>query len=168
MQVVSGGYGREQVHFVAPSADTLSDELDKFLYWFNTSPNEQENTDLVIKAGIAHLWFVTLHPFDDGNGRLTRAITERMLAQNDNSAQRSYSMSAQILKQRNDYYKILKRTQKSDSDITAWLLWFLQTLEQALIAAQMNTDKIINKARFWQNHRKHPTIQSFPHLKNAR
>ena len=155
MQVISGGYGREQVHFVAPSADTLSDELDKFLSWFNTSPNEQENTDLVIKAGIAHLWFVTLHPFDDGNGRLTRAITERMLAQNDNSAQRFYSMSAQTLKKRNDCYKVLELTQKSDSDITAWLLWFLQTLEQALIAAQMNTDKIIDKARFWQTHRQH-------------
>ena len=97
MQVVSGGYGREQVHFVAPSADKLPDELEKFLLWFNTSSNDQDDIDLVIKAGIAHLWFVTLHPFDDGNGRLTRAITERMLAKSDNSAQRFYSMSAQIL-----------------------------------------------------------------------
>ena len=129
MQVVSGGYGREQVHFVAPSADKLPDELDKFLSWFNTSPNEQENIDLVIKAGIAHLWFVTIHPFYDGNGRLTRAITERVLAQSDDSSQRFYSMSAQILKQRNDYYKILESTQKGDTDITDWLCWFLQTLE---------------------------------------
>ena len=155
MQVVSSGYGREQVHFVAPSADTLSDELEKFLSWFNTSPNEQENIDLVIKAGIAHLWFVTIHPFDDGKGRLTRAITERALAQSDNSSQRFYSMSAQIFKQRNDYYKILERTLKGVTDITEWLVWFLQTLEQALSAAQTTTDKIINKASFWQNHRQH-------------
>lgn len=155
MQVVSGGYGRERVHFVAPSANRLPDELDKFLLWFNTSSNEQDDIDLVIKAGIAHLWFVTLHPFDDGNGRLTRAITERMLAQSDNSAQRFYSMSAQILKQRNEYYKILERTQKGDTDITNWLVWFLQTLEQALITAQMTTDKIIHKASFWQTHRQH-------------
>ena len=137
MQVVSGGYGHEQTHFVASSADRLSDELDN-LSWFNTLPNGQENIDLVIKAGIAHLWFVTIHPFDDGNGRLTRAITERALAQSDDSAQRFYSMSAQILKQRNDYYKILERTKKDDTDITDWLCWFLQTLEQALIAAQNN------------------------------
>lgn len=155
MQVVSGGYGREQVHFVAPSAEKLPDELAKFLLWFNTSTNEQDDMDLVIKAGIAHLWFVTLHPFDDENGRLTRAIIERMLAQSDNSAQRFYSMSAQILKQRNDYYKILERTQKGDNDITDWLVWFLKTLEQALIAAQVTTDKIINKASFWQTHRQH-------------
>lgn len=155
MQVVSGRYGREQVHFVAPSADRLPDELDKFLLWFNTSSNKQDDIDLVIKAGIAHLWFVTLHPFDDGNGRLTRALTERMLAQSDNSAQRFYSMSAQILKQRNDYYKILERTQKGDKDITDWLVWFLQTLEQSLIIAQETTDKIISKAGFWQTHRQH-------------
>ena len=153
MQVVSGGYGREQVHFVAPSADTLSDELDKFLSWFNTSPNEQDNIDLVIKAGITHLWFVTLHPFDDGNGRLTRAITERVLAQSDDSDQRFYSMSAQILTQRNDYYKILERTQKGDSNITKWLTWFLQTLEQALLSAIETTDKIVSKAKFWQTYR---------------
>jgi len=153
MQVVSGGYGREQVHFVAPSADRLPIELERFLSWFNTSANEQDNLDLVIKAGVAHLWFVTLHPFDDGNGRLTRAITERMLAQSDGSVQRFYSMSAQILKQRNEYYKILERTQKGDSDITEWLVWFLQTLEQALLSAQKTTDKIISKASFWQTHR---------------
>lgn len=155
MQVVSGGYGREQVHFVAPSADSLLNELKKFLLWFNTSPNEQDNIDLVIKAGVAHLWFVTLHPFDDGNGRLTRAITERVLAKSDGSPQRFYSMSAQIFKQRNDYYRILERTQKGDSNITDWLVWFLQTLEQALIDAQATTDKIINKASFWQIHRQH-------------
>ncbi|AMN50262.1 Fic family protein [Psychrobacter sp. P2G3] len=156
MQVVSGGYGREQVHFVAPSADRLSIELERFLLWFNTPADEQDNLDLVIKAGVAHLWFVTLHPFDDGNGRLTRAITERVLAQSDDSMQRFYSMSAQILKQRNEYYKILERTQKGDSDITEWLVWFLQALEQALLSAQTTTNKIISKASFWQTYRQQP------------
>ncbi|WP_440453991.1 Fic family protein [Psychrobacter sp. ASPA161_9] len=156
MQVISGGYGREQVHFVAPSADRLPIELERFLLWFNTPADEQDNLDLVIKAGVAHLWFVTLHPFDDGNGRLTRAITERVLAQSDDSTQRFYSMSAQILKQRNEYYKILERTQKGDSDITEWLVWFLQALEQALLSAQTTTNKIISKASFWQTYRQQP------------
>lgn len=153
MQVVSGGYGREQVHFVAPSADRLDHELEQFLLWFNTSDDKLNHLDLVVKAGVAHLWFVTLHPFDDGNGRLTRAITERVLAQSDESHQRFYSMSAQILKQRNDYYKILERTQKGNTDITKWLAWFLQTLEQALLSALETTDKIVSKAKFWQTHR---------------
>ena len=156
MQVVSGSYGREQVHFVAPSANRLNQELEQFLIWFNTPRNELDYLDLVIKAGIAHLWFVTIHPFDDGNGRLTRAITERVLAQSDESHQRFYSMSAQIIKQRNDYYKILERTQKGDINITQWLVWFLQTLEQALLSAIETTDKIVNKAKFWQIHREKP------------
>lgn len=154
MQVISGGYGREQVHFVAPSADRLEQEIEQFLIWFNAPVDTLDHVDLVIKAGIAHLWFVTLHPFDDGNGRLTRAITERVLAQSDESHQRFYSMSAQILKQRNDYYKILERTQKGDTNITKWLAWFLQTLEQALLSALETTDKILSKAKFWQIHRK--------------
>ena len=153
IQVVSGDYGREQVYFVTPRADKLSNKLEKFLSWFNASPNDQDSIDLVIKVGIAHLWFVTIHPFDDDNGRLTRAIMERVLAQSDESSQCFYSMSAQILKQCNDYYKIMERTEKGDTDITDWLIWFLQTLEQALIAAQTTTDKIINKASFWQTHR---------------
>lgn len=156
MQVVSGRYGRETVHFEAPSADRLAYEMDTFLAWLNTPSEEQHNLDKVLKAGIAHLWFVTLHPFDDGNGRLTRAITERVLAQSDESHQRFYSLSAQILKQRNDYYRILERTQKGDADITAWLVWFLETLEQALIEAHKTTDKIIDKALFWQKHRHQP------------
>lgn len=157
MQVISGGYGREKVHFVAPSADRLPTEMAEFLHWLNNSDNQKnaqnENLDLVIKAGIAHLWFITLHPFDDGNGRLTRAITERVLAQSDGSAQRFYSLSAQILKKREDYYRILERSQKGDCDITEWLVWFLETLEQALINAHETTDKIVVKARFWQTHR---------------
>ena len=108
---------------------------------------------MVLKAGIAHLWFVTLHPFDDGNGRLTRALTEKLLARSDGSRQRFYSMSAQILKKRNEYYQILERTQKGDMDITQWLIWFLETLEQSLIEAHEMTQKIIVKAQFWQTHR---------------
>ena len=149
MRVVSGGYGREKVHFVAPNADRLSTELTEFLNWFNTT----DELDLVLKAGIAHLWFVTLHPFDDGNGRLTRALTEKLLARSDGSRQRFYSMSAQILKKRNEYYQILERTQKGDMDITQWLIWFLETLEQSLIEAHETTQKIIVKAQFWQTHR---------------
>jgi Fic family protein len=157
MQVISGGYGREKIHFVAPNADRLPVEMVKFLHWLNLSTHQKdiknESLDLVIKAGIAHLWFVTLHPFDDGNGRLTRAITERVLAQSDGSTQRFYSLSAQILKKREDYYRILERSQKGDSDITEWLVWFLETLKQALINAHETTDKIVVKARFWQTHR---------------
>ena len=127
--------------------------LDNLLGWYRALfPNGYSGL-YRIEAGIAHLWFVTIYPFDDGNGRLTRAITERVLAQSDDSSQRFYNMSAQILKKRNDYYKILERTQKGETDITDWLCWFLQTLEQALIAAQTITDKIIHKASFWQAHR---------------
>ena len=122
--------------------------LDDLLRWYRALfPNGYSGL-YRIKAGIAHLWFVTIHPFDDGNGRLTRAITERVLAQSDDSAQRFYSMSAQVLKQRNNYYKILERTQKGDTDITDWLCWFLQTLEQALIVAQTTTDKTCLKRVF--------------------
>ena len=126
MQVVSGGYGRTKVHFEAPPAQRLPDELAKFIAWYN---EEQPDLDLTIKAGIAHLWFVTLHPFEDGNGRLTRAITERMLAKSDGSARRFYSMSAQILATRSDYYTILESTQKGLTSTTDWLVWFLQTFD---------------------------------------
>lgn len=152
MQVVSGGYGRVKVHFQAPDAERLPEEVATFLAWLNASPPQQPQLDLVLKAGIAHLWFVTLHPFDDGNGRLTRAITERVLAQSDNSPQRFYSLSAEILNQRKGYYAILENTQRGDSDITAWLLWFLQTLENALLTAHTATNKIVVKAQFWQRH----------------
>ena len=129
--------------------------MDNLLGWYRALfPNGYSRLH-PITAGIAHLWFVTIHPFDDGNGRLTRAITERVLAQSDDSSQRFYSMLAQILKKLNDYYEILERTKKGDTDINDWLCWFLQTLEQALIAAQTTTDKIIHKASFWQTHRQH-------------
>ncbi|MFW2176883.1 MULTISPECIES: Fic family protein [unclassified Moraxella] len=154
MQVVSGGYGRTKVHFEAPSAERLMDELSQFLAWFNTPISEQPNMDWLIKAGIAHLWFITIHPFDDGNGRLTRAITERALANSDGSPQRFYSLSAQILLDRKSYYEILEKTQKGDNHITDWLVWFLTTLNHALIHALVATDKIMFKAKFWQVHSK--------------
>lgn len=148
-QVVAGGYGRTKVHFEAPSADRLPDELAEFLSWYN---QKQVGLDLTIKAGIAHVWFVTLHPFEDGNGRLTRAITERMLAKSDGSQQRFYSMSAQILATRQDYYQILESTQKGFSSLTDWLVWFLTTLENALASALTRSQRIVSKAQFWYQH----------------
>ncbi|WP_278932199.1 Fic family protein [Moraxella osloensis] len=150
MQVVSGGYGRTKVHFEAPAAQRLPDELAKFIAWYN---DEQPDLDLTLKAGIAHLWFVTLHPFEDGNGRLTRAITERMLAKSDGSGRRFYSMSAQILATRSDYYMILESTQKGLTSTTDWLVWFLQTLDQALTMALTRTQRTVDKAQFWHRHR---------------
>ena len=150
MQVVSGGYGRTKVHFEAPAAQLLPDELAKFIAWYN---EEQSDLDLTLKAGIAHLWFVTLHPFEDGNGRLTRAITERMLAKSDGSGRRFYSMSAQILATRSEYYTILESTQKGLTSTTDWLVWFLQTLEQALTMALTRTQRTVDKAQFWHTHR---------------
>lgn len=149
MQVVSGGYGLTKVHFEAPRADRLPTELAQFLDWYNS---DQPSLDLTIKAGIAHLWFVTLHPFDDGNGRITRAITERLLAKSDNSPQRFYSMSAQILNQRADYYHILESTQKGFTSITDWLVWFLNSLSHALEQALVRSERIVAKAQFWYEH----------------
>lgn len=153
MQVVSGGYGRTKVHFEAPKAERLPHEVSKFLAWYN---DDTTPLDLTVKAGIAHLWFVTLHPFDDGNGRLTRAITERLLAKSDDSPQRFCSMSAQILASRRDYYEILKHTQKGIVSINDWLVWFLQSLEKSLIDSLNTCQIIIKKAQFWHNHRTTP------------
>ncbi len=146
--VVSGPSHREQIHFEAPPADTVEGEMQHFLDWFNTTTT----TDPVIKAAIAHLWFVTIHPFDDGNGRMTRAITEMQLARADGNAQRFYSMSAQILKERKTYYSILQSTQKGNLDITEWLLWFLAQLEQSLLATDVVLSAVLQKARFWKQH----------------
>ncbi|UTO04545.1 DUF4172 domain-containing protein [Moraxella sp. FZLJ2107] len=153
MQVVSGGYGRTKVHFEAPKTERLPDEMVKFLAWYN---DEDATLDLTIKAGLAHLWFVTLHPFDDGNGRLTRAITERMLAKSDDSKQRFYSMSAQILACRNEYYQILEHTQNGIASVNDWLIWFLSSLENSLIKSLEMLQKIMGQAKFWHAH--HDTI----------
>jgi len=152
MQVVSGGMGREQVHFQAPDAGVLDKEMNTFVTWFN----REDKMDPVIKAAIAHLWFVTIHPFDDGNGRIARAIADMQLSRADGSPQRFYSMSAQIRLERNQYYEILEHTQKGDMDITEWLVWFLNCLTGALMATDQTLARVLAKAQFWERHR--PTI----------
>jgi Fic family protein len=149
MQVVSGPMGRETVHFQAPDADVLKDEMEHFLKWFNA----ESNLDPVVKAAIAHLWFVTIHPFDDGNGRIARAIADMQLARSDKSSNRFYSMSAQIRIERNRYYDILESTQKDTLDITAWLEWFLGCLDRALSATDETLASVMQKARFWEKHK---------------
>ncbi len=146
MQVVSGAVGRQRVHFEAPPADRLESESRRFLDWLNGPPNEPP----LIRAGLGHLWFVTLHPFADGNGRLARAIGDLLLARADGSPQRFYSLSAQIQRDRQAYYDILERTQKHSMDVTEWLAWFLDTLHRAVDQAQHTLDAVLAKARFWQ------------------
>lgn len=147
MQVVSGPIGRQRVHFEAPPADRLDAETDRFLDWVNTTSGETP----LIKAGLAHLWFVTLHPFDDGNGRIARAIGDLLLARADGSPQRFYSLSAQIQRERKTYYDILEQTQKSSMDVTQWLAWFLNALHRAVDQAHFTLDAVFAKARFWQH-----------------
>ncbi|QRM35122.1 Fic family protein [Microvirga sp. VF16] len=146
MQVVSGPLGRERVHYEAPAADRLHPEMTAFLAWFNGA----SETDLVLKAGVAHLWFVTIHPFDDGNGRIARAIADMALARSEQSPQRFYSMSAQIRQERNAYYDMLEATQKGDLDITPWLHWFLGCLGRAVDGAELALSGVLRKAQFWE------------------
>jgi Fic family protein len=148
MQVVSGPLGRERVHYEAPAASRLSGEMDAFLHWCESGPA----MDPVLKAGIAHLWFVTIHPFDDGNGRIARAIADLMLARSEQSAQRFYSMSAQIRRDRKAYYEILEQTQKGELDVTGWLVWFLGCLDRAFATAEHELATVFTKARFWEAH----------------
>lgn len=150
MQIVSGPMGKERVHYQAPASDRIEFEMGKFLYWLE---NEHE-IDLVLKAAIAHLWFVSIHPFDDGNGRITRAITDMILARSDKSVRRFYSMSAQIRVERKDYYEKLEKAQKGNSDITEWVLWFLQCLINAIDSTEETLSKILHKAEFWKLHSK--------------
>ena len=146
MQVVSGPIGRQRVHFEAPPADRLEAETSRFLSWVNRVSGEP----LLLKAALGHLWFVTLHPFDDGNGRIARAIGDLLLARADGSPQRFYSLSAQIQRERKAYYDILERTQKRSMDVTEWLIWFLETLHRSVNQAQYTLDAVLTKARFWQ------------------
>ncbi len=154
MRVVSGAAGRERVHFEAPEADRLNGEMKNFSSWFNDSVD----MDPVLKAGIAHLWFVTLHPFEDGNGRIARAIADMQLARADGSRERFYSMSVQIRQERNAYYDVLEKTQKNAPitkagiDITAWLEWFLGCLDRALDTTETTLAGVFKKARFWESH----------------
>jgi len=148
MQVISGPIGKEKIHFEAPSALKLENEMQQFLDWFN----KQLGVDPVLKAAIAHLWFVTIHPFDDGNGRITRAISEMQLARADKSSNRFYSMSNQIRKQRNEYYQILETTQKGSLNITHWIKWFLVCLNSSFSSTDESLKKVLLKSKFWAKH----------------
>lgn len=152
MQVVSGPLGRERVHFEAPRAARLDDEMRAFLAWFE-SP---DTTDPVLQAALAHLWFVTIHPFDDGNGRIARALTDMALARSEASSRRFYSMSAQIREQRDDYYRALERTQQGTLDVTPWMAWFLGCLSRAIEAAQSALSGVIARTRYWETLRDVP------------
>jgi Fic family protein len=147
MQVVSGPMGREHVHFEAPAAKRLENEMNAFLGWFNAN----QGLDPVIKAALAHLWFVTIHPFEDGNGRIARAIADLALARSEQSAQRFYSMSAQIGKERTAYYDTLERTQRGTLDVTGWLEWFLDCLDRAFDGAETIIGNVLHKADFWEH-----------------
>lgn len=145
MQVVSGPLGKEKVHFQAPDSKKIKREIQKFLTWFNSN----SNIDPTIQAGIAHLWFVTIHPFEDGNGRITRAITDMILSRSETSPQRFYSMSSQIRLERKKYYEMLEKTQKGNLNITPWMEWFLECLERALISSDQIVNKVLQKHQFW-------------------
>jgi Fic family protein len=147
MQVISGAIGRERVHYEAPAAARLEDEMSRFLEWFNG----RQDADWVVNAAIAHLWFVSIHPFDDGNGRIARAIADMALARSEHSAQRFYSMSAQIRQERAEYYNILEKTQKGTMDVTHWMDWFLDCLGRAIEEARQTLESVLVKARFWES-----------------
>ena len=152
MQVVSGAMGKEKIHYQAPSADRVPVEMERFISWINNDGN----TDAVLKAAIAHLWFVSIHPFDDGNGRIARALTDMLLARSENCAKRFYSISAEMKLLQKDYYGILERTQHGDGDITEWLLWFLNCFELALNSTEVTLSSVFRKADFWERNRNIP------------
>lgn len=149
MQVVSGPLGHEKIHYEAPASKDVPGMMSDFLYWFDT-----ENTlDPLVKTAVMHLWFVTIHPFDDGNGRICRTLTELLLSRADQTSQRYYSLSSEILNHRKDYYQYLEQAQKGGLDVTPWIRWFLQTLKLALEAAFEKTEGVLRKSRFWDAHR---------------
>ena len=149
MQVVSGRIDRPTVHFEAPPRDVLDAELHRFEHWFNNPPAEM---DPYLRSGITHLWLVTLHPFDDGNGRVTRALTDQALAQAESTSIRYYSHSAAIMARRSEYYDTLQQSQRGSLDITPWLSWYLSVLKDAMQQGQQRFDRVLNKTRFWQQH----------------
>lgn len=153
MQIVSGAMGKEKVHYEAPPSDVVPDMMTDFLTWINS-----DNTviDPVLKAAVAHLWFVAIHPFDDGNGRLTRTITDMQLAKADGFPLRFYSMSAEILREKKTYYEILEHTTSNSTDITEWLEWFLNTMKSSILRAEETVKRVVSKSSFWQRHREIP------------
>lgn len=152
MRVVSGGYGRERVHFEAPPAERVGAEMERFLEWYA----RQDQVEGLVRAGLAHLWFVTIHPFEDGNGRVARAIADQALAQSEGSPHRFYSMSSQIRQERGAYYDQLESAQKRDMDVTAWLVWFLECLARAIDGASATSQRVLQKADFWRRHQAFP------------
>lgn len=152
MQVVSGPIGRQKVHYEAPPASQAPVEMKRFLAWFNDTPQ----VDGLLRSAIAHLWFVTIHPFDDGNGRIARAVADLALAQMESTGQRFYSMSAQIQRERARYYEILERTQKGSLDITEWLMWFLVCFGRAIDGADTESQSVLRKAEFWRRFAEEP------------
>ena len=153
MQVVSGATGIEKVHYEAIPAKDVQTEMDKFLSWLNDDNNKIDN---VLRAAIAHFWFVIIHPFDDGNGRIARAISDMLLARSEKSSERFYSLSNQILAERNAYYKILKKSQHSQNEITGWLMWFLNCLKHALLETDSSLQNILEKSEFWEKRKNTP------------
>lgn len=151
MRVVSGNMDKETIHFEAPSSNKVANEVKAFLSWWKSPP---KNLDGLIRAGIAHFWFVTIHPYDDGNGRISRAITDMAIAQDEKSGRRLYSLSAQISKERKDYYQILESTQKGDCDITPWLEWFLKLFKRAIETSTLIIEKTFIIANFWSKYSK--------------
>ena len=149
MQVVSGAMGMERVHYQAPAADRVPVEMERFISWVNSD----EDIDAVLKAAIAHLWFVSIHPFDDGNGRIARALTDMLLARSENNRKRFYSISAEMKLLQKEYYGILERTQRGDGDITDWILWFLSCFEKALDSTENALSSVLRKADFWERNR---------------
>jgi len=149
MQIVSGPMGREKVHYSAPEAPRLEEEMNLFLDWFN----KDKSMEPVVKSGIAHLWFVSIHPLDDGNGRIARTIADAQLARADRTNQRFYSMSSQIMKSKNEYYDVLESTQKGSMDVTQWLVWYFERLIAALETTDETLLKILMKAKFWELHK---------------
>jgi Fic family protein len=152
MQVVSGAMGKEKVHYEAVRPELVKTEMDRFLDWFNI----ENRLDPVLKAAIAHFWFISIHPFDDGNGRIARAITDMLLARSEGSGDRFYSMSGQILTERKRYYEVLQKVQHSSGDITEWIDWFLHCLQNAMLTTDTTTQKILRKAEFWKLHEHTP------------
>ncbi len=149
MQVLSGPMGREKVHYTAPEGPRLEEEMNRFIEWFN----KDRSMEPVVKSAIAHLWFVSIHPFDDGNGRFARAIADTQLARADRTSQRFYSMSAQIMKSKKGYYNVLESTQKGTMDVSKWLVWYFERLTEALVATNETLSKILVKAKFWELHK---------------
>ena len=149
MQVVSGAMGKEKIHYQAPPAEQVKPEMDRFIEWFN----KNTKLDYVVKSAIAHFWFIIIHPFDDGNGRIARAISDLLLARSDGSSQRFYSLSNQILTEKKTYYETLQKVQFKNGDITEWLVWYLNCLYQTLKNTEQTINKVLHKADFWDKHK---------------